>query len=736
MPKKLLTAFILLFALTALAQDTIYTKARNIKIINRQYLQDSLKNVARQKDSVINRIVDYAYAVKIEYEIQPLIISSYHINDSLLNAPASVSILSRYDLQRNNNSDITPILNTLPGVFMQSGGINTNRISIRGIGARTPYGTNKIRAFYGSIPLTSGDSETTIEDIDLQMLNNVEIIKGPLSSVYGAGLGGAILLEPQHQTNEQSHAMASSTFGSFGLQKNTINYGYSGKGGSLNLSYHNLNTDGWRNNSAYRREGITLAGDVFRTDTGTLTYFGNYTYLKAFIPSSVNLDTYTNNPQAAAPTWAASKGFERYKSWMGGLAYDWKVTDFLSNSTSLFASSKQNYEPRPFDILTQDNMAWGARTQFKGSFDIGAKQVNFIAGAEYFNDGFTGGTYQNLHQDNNGNGSLEGERLTGSEQQRNFINVFAQARVHLAKKLEVQAGVNYNKTNFDLDNTYPLENTLSQQYSYKGIWSPQVSLIYQPGTLQTLYTTVSRGFSMPAIEETLTPQGTINPDIKPESGYNFEVGYKAYWLGKKLYTEISAYSMQVNNLLVAQRVGDDQYVGVNAGKTLHQGIEVTVKYVKELGKNWTIQPYAAASMGHYEFKEFLNSGVDYSGNDLTGVPKNKINAGISLAMPFSLYLTADYYYVDSMPLNDANSGYADSYNVLNVKLGWSQLLFKGQYGNGLLLNLSAGVNNITDTRYASMVLVNATGINGAAPRYYYPGLPVNYYGNVSIAYNF
>lgn len=99
--------------------------------------------------------------------LKELVISSYHINDSLLNAPASIAVLTPADIQRNNLSEIAPVLNTIPGVFMQSGSINTNRISIRGIGTRTPYGTNKIRAFYGSIPLTSGDSETTIEDIDL-----------------------------------------------------------------------------------------------------------------------------------------------------------------------------------------------------------------------------------------------------------------------------------------------------------------------------------------------------------------------------------------------------------------------------------------------------------------------------------------------------------------------------------------------------------------------------------------
>lgn len=662
--------------------------------------------------------------------LREVTISSYHINDSLLNAPASIGMLSMQDLQRNNLADITPVLNTLPGVLMQSGGINTNRISIRGIGARKPYGTNKIRAFYGSIPLTSGDSETTIEDIDLEIISQMEVIKGPLSSLYGAGLGGAILITPKFSTNPGSRAAISTTHGSYGLMKNTLNYGYNGETGSLNINYHKLETDGYRENSRYNRKGVTLAGELFRREKSRLTYFGNYTYLKAYIPSSINKDMYDDNPRGAAPTWKASQGYEQYDSWLGGLAYDWKVVDWLANSTSVFVNTKDNYEPRPFDILTQNTTAYGARTQFKGNVKLAGIKTSFIAGMEYFHDGFTGGTYANLYQDNNGQGSLEGERLTGSEQQRDFINAFAQLRVELSQKVEVQAGVNYNKTKFRLDNTFPDDALSSEKYSYVGIWSPQVSLLYKPSRLQTIYASVSRGFSLPSIEETLTADGTINPNIKPENGYNFEVGGKFYLLNKNLYAELSLYRMQIKDLLVAQRVGDDQYVGVNAGETLHQGIEALLKYNWQAGRMLSVQPYASASIGKYEFKEFLNNDVDYSGNELTGVPKNKVNAGVLFEM-LGAYLSADYYYVGSLPMNDANTVYNDSYNLLNMKAGYRFEIFKG-----FASHISAGVNNVTDTKYASMVLVNATGVNGAAPRYYYPGLPVNYYANLAFSYSF
>ncbi len=661
-------------------------------------------------------------------KLKEVVISSLHINNSLLNTPASIGILSKKDLLQNNTTDITTVINTIPGVFMQSSNFTTSRISIRGIGARTTYGTNKIRAFYGSIPLTSGNSETVIDDIDLENLNQIEIIKGPLSSVYGAGLGGAILISPQLSNNGNQSAGISTVFGSFGLLKNSLNFGLDEKSGSLNISYHNLKTDGWRENSSYNREGITLAGELFRKENSKLTYFSNYTYLKAFIPSSISKEVFNTNPKAGAPTWVASKGYKEYKSVLGGLAYDFNINENLKNSTSVFINYKDSNEPRPFDILRQYTFATGARTQFSGNFKIGRVENQFIAGAEYFTDTYNGNTFQNLYQQNNGLGSLQGNQLTETDQKRHFYNIFSQLRTLLSDQLEIQAGLNYNKTRFDLNN---YTENINEEYSYDGIFSPQISFLYKPHSLKTLYFSVSRGFSLPATEETLTSEGKINPDIKPENGYNFEVGGKFYFFNKRLYTEISLYRMEIKDLLVAKRVGDDQYVGTNAGKTFHEGIEITLNHNWPINRFLALNSYLAGSIGNYKFKEFIDSGNDFSGNKLTGVAPQKINAGITLNTNIGVYFSTDYQFVGEIQLNDANTAYSDSYTILNLKTG-----YRFEILQGLTSHISAGVNNVTNEKYASLILPNAVPTGNSSPRYYYPGLPVNYYGAVSLNYLF
>ena len=661
-------------------------------------------------------------------QLQEIVISSFHINDSLMNAPASIGIISATDLVRNNTSDITPAINMVSGVLMQSGAYNTNRISIRGIGARTPYGTNKIRAFYGNIPLTSGDSETTIEDLNVENIEQIEIIKGPLSSLYGAGLGGAILLTPK--TNSRTKAGFSTTYGSFGLMKSNVSLNLIGKTSSININYHKLETDGWRQNSAYDREGVTIAGELFRKGKSKLSYLANYTYMKAFIPSSINKEMFDNNPKAAAPTWLASKGFEQYDSYLAGLNYDFTLFGSIKNSTSVFLNAKKSNEPRPFDILKQNNQAHGARTQFSGSFETFKMKSEFIVGAEYFRDGFDGGTFENLYQQNNGLGSLQGNRITTIDQNRNFYNAFAQLRFQLSKKLELQTGLNVNKTEFNLKNIFPTENSSSDKYSYDAIWSPQFSLLFKPNSEQTIYASASRGFSLPSVEETLTANGTINSEIKPESGYNFEIGGKFYFLNRHLYSEASIYRMQIRDLLVARRVGDDQYIGLNAGETLHQGVETTLNYNTNIGKTITVNVYVSGSIGEYKFKDFNDNGNDFSGNKLTGVPNSKVNSGITLSRS-GFYFSGDFQFMDKLPINDANTVYNDAYHTLNLKTGYRFAVFQNMDAH-----FSAGVNNVTDEKYAAMVLVNATAVGNNTPRFYYPGMPVNYYGSVAFSYLF
>ncbi len=57
---------------------------------------------------------------------------------------------------------------------------------------------------------------------------------------------------------------------------------------------------------------------------------------------------------------------------------------------------------------------------------------------------------------------------------------------------------------------------------------------------------------------------------------------------------------------------------------------------------------------------------------LTGIAPWVWTAGIDLEMSNGLYFYGSYFYSDQLPMNDANSAYHPSYQVLNAKLGYKR----------------------------------------------------------------
>ena len=96
-----------------------------------------------------------------------------------------------------------------------------------------------------------------------------------------------------------------------------------------------------------------------------------------------------------------------------------------------------------------------------------------------------------------------------------------------------------------------------------------------------------------------------------------------------------------------------------------------------------------------------------------------------------IYGNINYQFTDAMPLRDDNSIYSESYHLLNAKIGWKKTIFD-QWS----FDIYAGINNLVDAHYASMILINAGSVGGSAPRYYYPGSPRNYYGGIRLRYEF
>ncbi|TMU55340.1 TonB-dependent receptor family protein [Flagellimonas algicola] len=638
------------------------------------------------------------------------------------------STLGPSTFEKFNPIDIASAINQVSGVYILSGALNTNRITIRGVGARTLFGTDKLRLYFNGIPVTNGTGSSTIEAFDFENLGSMEVIKGPKGTSFGANMGGAILLDTRPAFENETRLTNSFTVGSYSMVKDNLTLQHSDEKLDLSFSYNHFKTDGYRQNNNFERDGFLLASEVNLGTKSSLGILVNYINYSAQIPSSINQSDFDEDPTRAAGNWLAAQGFEANKYSLIGLSYTQEFTENFKNTTSIFYTYLDHYEPRPFNILDEFTNGFGLRSQFQGG-NLSTGEYSF--GVELYKDEYHWGTFQNLFGDNNGNGSLQGARLSRNREFRDQLNLFGTFTLPLSNDLYAQAGLNLNSTHFDFRDLFNTGDTnTSAERDFDAILLPSLGLKYQLKN-GWLYTNVSRGFSNPSLEETLTPDGVINPDIAQETGMNYEVGGKLTFLKPKLYFNFALYRMNINDLLVAQRTGEDQFIGRNAGETRHQGLELDAKYVISLCNQLQLSPYLSYTLSDHSFVDFVDEDNDYSGNPLTGVPKHRISSGFDLQHSNGLQLNLTHQFVDEIPLRDNNSLNSESFNVLHAKLAYQTSL-----SNHVSLGLNAGINNLFDTNYAQSVLINASSFGGAPPRYFYPGNGRNVYGGVRLGYLF
>ncbi|SEQ74872.1 iron complex outermembrane recepter protein [Hyunsoonleella jejuensis] len=667
--------------------------------------------------------------------LKEVIVNANHLPTQLKASTSSTALISTKAIERGNNININEALNRVSGVFMQTGALNTNRITIRGVGSRNLFGTSKIRAYFKDIPLTNGSGETSLEDFELGAISRIEITKGATSSIYGAGLGGVIQLLPKTSNFNNANVQNETTIGSFGLFKNLSQLNYGTSRNNLKLVFSSTQSDGFRANNNYKRDALTLNSNHKLDAKNELSILGVFSDLKAFIPSSLNETDFRNNPESAAFAWKASRGFEDTKRGVLGITLQHNFNENVSQNTSIFMSFRNSYEPRPFNILDESVFGYGFRHRVVGNIKINNKILNWIGGLEVFKDTYKHETFENLYQNfSDGNGSVQGDALTNFKEKRQYYNLFFESRYNISTKTDIVLGINYNRTSYDLEDRFPVSNSNideSGNFKYDGVLSPKIGILQRVSSTSNLYANISHGFSPLSLEETLRPDGQINTNLNPETGWNFEIGVKGTGITNRLQYNVSIYRLAIKNLLVARRTAEDEFIGINAGRTNHDGLEMDWTYAIFNSEQLQISTFGSYSLNLYKFKDFVDEDKDYSGNDVTGVPSNILNLGFDFNSKSGFYGNLNFQYVGKMPITDSNSLYSENYNISNAKFGYQNTLTPR-----LRLNIFLGINNIFNMAYASQILINASSFGGNAPRYFYPGNPLNYYSGASLNYSF
>lgn len=641
--------------------------------------------------------------------LNEVIVNAYQVSTQWRHVPGSISVLSGKELQAGDGNNFASILHAVPGIYMHSGTHATSRIVIRGVGSRTPYNTNRIKAYLNDIPVTSSDGISSPEDIDLLGIGRIEVTKGPASALYGSGLGGNInLFTPDPYRNSVNALMQ---YGSFNTIK--VSAGNNYRHNDLNV-FGNINhtrSDGYRENNHFRRISLLSSGS-WRKPTYSLQYTLLLLNINAGIPSSIGKTLFYTDPKAAAANWKAIGGFKKYRRGITGLTLENRLSGEWSNRFTVFGRWVDSYEKRPFNNLTDGSSGGGMRNKL----NYHAEKFDAVLGVEWMAD-----TYR-WELD------LNDVVINKNTETRNNLNVFGMTYFRPTLKWNISVGGAINKMDYKLADKFPGNGNQSGMRNFPVIFSPRLGANYTPNNSVALYVSAGHGFSMPSPEETLLPEGDINKGLQPEQGWQYEAGIRLNLLRNATQIEVTVYQIDLANLIVTKRLSEDIFTGVNAGKTRHAGLELLLKqrifqkpdFPGHLGLNTNY------TFSRNKFIDFTDDGNTFDGNRLPGIPSHLFQSTLFWNPLKPLVLNVRFQYTGKQFADDANTEINHGYFLSDIKAAY--LFETARAGN---FELFAGVNNISGTHYSPMLTVNAIAFGNAEPRYYYPGLPRHYFTGIS-----
>lgn len=657
--------------------------------------------------------------------LSEVVVTGYESNRPLLETAGAISIIDRDVIERFDESSLVRAVNTVPGVRMEERATASYRLSIRGSSLRSPYGIRNVKVYLGEVPFTESNGITNLNLLDAANFSSMEILKGPTGSIYGAGTGGTVLLEPRRAASGEKTLQVGTTLGSFGLQRYTASASVGSEKQSLYLQYTRQQLDGYREQSGMDRETLLLTSIFNPSEKSTIQANLIYSDLFYQLPGGLTREQFEQNPRQARGGMFGSVAQNASMNQQGinlGLSQEYRFSDSWKNTTALYGLFRYRDHPFNTDYERNTNQEYGARSRFVYNTKLGEVGTTLTFGGEYQRGFEAARTYDN-------NRGRTDSLRTDDEVLAKTGLLFTQAEFELPGNWIATAALSLNDTRYEITRLHQAPTGGPYQYTrdFSAVLSPRVALLKRLTDQVSVHGSVSAGFSPPSEEELLTSDGALNQELEAEKGINYEAGIRGYTLGRKLSFDVVAFHFRLRETIASRQDLSSIAVFRNVGATLQSGLETALGYTLLEDATWPVsllKVWSSYTYSHFRFRDYQKDDTDLSGNKLTGVAPHTLAAGLDLATRFGLYLYLTANYVDEIPLTDENTVHADAYLVAGARLG-----LKRELGGHFALDVFAGSENLTDQKYSLGNDLNAFG-----GRYFQPASPRSYYGGFSLSF--
>jgi iron complex outermembrane receptor protein len=328
-------------------------------------------------------------------------------------------------------------------------------------------------------------------------------------------------------------------------------------------------------------------------------------------------------------------------------------------------------------------------------------------------------------------------------------SLFTQWDASLPAAVTLTAGASVNFLEYAItdrmaNSANPTHLDGSGHKTFDPVITPRVGLAKAFGTHLSAYANVSQGYTPPTSSDAVIPYtGEPNSALEPERATQYEIGAKGGFLGERLSYDVALFNTKVSNKLTPQAVFDTDGTvlysyTVNGGDQVDRGLEASAGYaiVSDASRFLSfLRPFATYSWSDFTYSDFKSnnndaaSPVDYTGKQVVGTVRNVINFGIDARLRPGLYGNATYHHTDGMPISYDNAHWAPGFSLLNAKIGYTHAI-KERW----TVDAFVGGDNLTSSRYYTLVFLNHKWDSPTPPNMYLPGpYKAKYYTGLKVS---
>jgi iron complex outermembrane receptor protein len=641
--------------------------------------------------------------------------------------------LGPVELHRTAGLFMQDEINLTPGIYMQRRSMSGGQtIRIRGYSDGSDAGNfigTGYKAYLNGMPITDAQGQTVLDDIDFASLGRVDVIRGPASSLYGAGIGGVVNFYSARPDLPGGSASQQLISGSDGLLRADTRLSRVTDASTVMLSYGHQGYDSYRVHSNSDKDYGSFLGDFRPSDQQTVSTFLSYAHSHDLRAGELDSASFAQELNTGEDKYIKNDARSVIESFRAGVTQDYRFNDRFQTAATGYYNGNDLEDVYAAGINTKSNQSFGARAQLQATFSDATLPLHGIVGIDFEK---TNTFAQGYALSNSVLGALRSDLKTNNM----AYSAFTQWDASLPAAMTLTVGASANFLEYAIvdrmaNTANPTHLDGSGRKTFDPVITPRVGLAKTFGTHLSAYANVSQGYTPPTSGDAVIPYtGEPNTGLEPERATQFELGAKGGFLGDRLSYDAALFDTRVSNKLSRQAVFDTDGTvlysyTVNAGDQKNLGFEASAGYAIVSDPSSFVsflRPFVTYTWNDFTYSDFKSdnnndaSTKDYSGLQVVGTVKNVVNLGLDARLRPGFYGNATYHHTEGMPISYDNAHWAPGFSLLNAKVGFARTLLQRW-----TVDAFVGGDNLTSSRYYTLVFLNHKWDSPTPPNMYLPG---------------